>query len=92
MPAAMRAEEEEEVVAGVGQRDHQPLAGPDPGREQPGGDAAHGIVEFGEGPALGGLRRIGIGDEDQPGLVRVARRARAEAVARHVEARRRRRR
>ena len=62
---------------------------PSPLGEQPRGDAAHGIVEFGEGPALGvSDRRLGVGDEDQSGLVRGIARGPREAVAGHVEPRR----
>ena len=64
----------------LGMRDDQPFARPETGGEEAGGDAAHGVVELGKGPALGRLRRIDIGDEDQPGLAGVARGTAAQAV------------
>ena len=85
------AEEEQGVVAGIGQADHQPLARRQPQSEQPAGDPARRQIEGAIAPLLRGLqRRLGIGDDEESGFLRRPRGRPAEAIACQVESGRRR--
>ena len=85
------AEEEQCVIAGIGQTDHQPLARRHAEAQQPAGHPSRRQIESAIGPMLRRLEgRLGIGDDDEGGLLRRLRGRPAEAVACQVELGRRR--